>query len=62
MSPPADKPLPEDNGRLLALAIVAGLLAGVASLLAGEAILKRYQSDLTSTRSRNIRTPKTCAG
>jgi hypothetical protein len=32
--------------RLLIFASIAGLMAGVASLLAGEAVLRRYQSDL----------------
>jgi hypothetical protein len=47
MSAPADKPLSEGHGRLLALAIIAGLIAGAAASLANEAVLKRYHNDLT---------------
>ena len=37
---------PGEPNRLLVFACVAGLFAGVGSLLVGEGILKRYQSDL----------------
>jgi hypothetical protein len=37
------------RGRLLAFAAFAGLIAGVASLLAGEVIMNHYQSDLLPT-------------
>ena len=40
------EPPPARPGRLLAIACVAGLLAGAASTVAGEAILRRYQDDL----------------
>src|SRR5262249_13812765 len=39
-------PPPGGMGRLLAFAAVAGLVAGVASLVAGEIILERYRGDL----------------
>jgi hypothetical protein len=46
-SAPADpEPPPGGLGRVLAFATAAGLLAGVASLLAGEMVLSRYQGDL----------------
>jgi len=38
--------VPQNKGRLLSIAIVAGLLAGLASSLAGERIMSRYQSAL----------------
>jgi hypothetical protein len=41
-----EKAISQHDGRLLALALAAGLIAGVASLLVGEVILKGYQSDL----------------
>ena len=47
LAPAGEKPSLEQHGRLLAFALAAGLIAGVASLLAGEVILNRYQSDLT---------------
>jgi hypothetical protein len=44
---PTDRQQPPIKiGRLLFFAFIAALLAGVASLLAGEVILNRYQSDL----------------
>jgi len=46
LAPAGEKPLLQQYGRLLALAIAAGIIAGVASLLAGEMILRSYQSDL----------------
>src|SRR5271166_4767226 len=46
LAPAGEKPLLQRYGRLLALAIAAGLITGVASLLAGEMILKSYQTDL----------------
>ncbi len=39
-------------GRLLVLAFVAGLFAGVTSWLAGEVILSRYKSDLNPSISK----------
>ena len=49
-APPSASTGPEPTasrpGRLLAIACVAGLLAGAASTMAGEAILRRYQGDL----------------
>jgi hypothetical protein len=39
----------DQQGRLLVFTIAAGILAGVASLLVGEVILNRYQSDLVPT-------------
>jgi hypothetical protein len=41
-----EKPFLEQYGRILAFALAAGLIAGVASLLAGEEIQNRYHSDL----------------
>ncbi len=46
LAPAGEKPFLQQYGRFLALAIAAGLIAGVASLLAGEMILKSYQNDL----------------
>jgi MFS family permease len=46
LAPAGAKPFTEQYRRLLALAIAAGLIAGVASLLAGEVILNRYHGDL----------------
>jgi hypothetical protein len=45
----AETPFTEPWGRLLALVIAAALIAGVASFLAGEVILKSYQGDLVPT-------------
>ena len=44
--PPSSGPLPATMTRILAIAAFAGLLAGVASLIAGEVILKSYQNEL----------------
>ena len=44
--PTSEESFPDQHGRLMALALAAGLVAGVASLLAGEEILRGYQSDL----------------
>jgi vacuolar-type H+-ATPase subunit I/STV1 len=49
LAPTSQKSFLDQHGRLLALALAAGLVAGVASLLAGEVILNRYQSDLLPT-------------
>jgi MFS family permease len=46
LAPAGEKPFSEQYGRLLALALAAGLIAGVASWLAGEVILNGYKSDL----------------
>ncbi len=46
LAPAGEEPLLQQYGRLLAFAIAAGLIAGVASLIAGEMILKNYQTDL----------------
>jgi hypothetical protein len=45
--PAPREPASGETNRLLVFGLVAGLIAGVASLLAGEIILKVYQSDLT---------------
>jgi hypothetical protein len=42
------------QGRLLGLALVAGLLAGVAAWLAGEAILEAYRADLNPKMQREV--------
>jgi hypothetical protein len=39
----------ENHGRLVSLTIAAGLIASVVSFLAGEVIMKRYESDLLPT-------------
>ena len=44
---------PIKMGRLLVFAFVAALLAGVASLIAGEAIMSSYQSDLNPSIQNN---------
>jgi hypothetical protein len=49
MAPAGESPFAEKRGRLLALAITAGLIAGAASWFAGEVIFNRYESDLTPT-------------
>ena len=46
LSSAGEKPFSEQYGQLFALAIAAALIAGVASLFAGEAILKSYETDL----------------
>ena len=48
-APSAPGPLPDGQVRVLVVPIVAGLVAGVASLLVGEAILNAYQGDLLPT-------------
>ncbi len=45
--PTYPKPPPDGMSRLLAFALVAGLIAGAASLVAGEAIMNVYKYDLT---------------
>jgi len=45
-APTSEESFLDQHGRLMALALAAGLVAGVASLLAGEEILRGYQSDL----------------
>jgi hypothetical protein len=49
LAPTSRESFLDQHGRLLALALAAGFIAGVASLLAGEVILNRYQSDLVPT-------------
>ena len=53
----SDQAVPESSpggaNRLLVFACVAGLIAGVASLLVGEVILNRYQSDLNPPLQNN---------
>ena len=44
--PKRERPFLEEHRRLLVLAMAAGLVAGLASWLAGELIVKGYQSDL----------------
>jgi hypothetical protein len=51
-SGPTDRKAPPDGmSRLLAFALAAGLIAGVTSLLAGEAVVSRYRSNLLAPLS-----------
>ena len=52
---------PGGMGRLLAFAAVAGIVAGVASMVVGEIILERYRATWSRT-SPAVRGPKTCSG
>jgi hypothetical protein len=52
-SPTDHQQPPIKTGRLLVFAFVAALLAGVASLIAGEAILSSYKSDLNPSIQNN---------
>ncbi len=45
-TPTVTEPLPATMTRILAIAAIAGLLSGAASLIAGEMILKSYQNEL----------------
>ena len=52
--PPAALASTGGQGRLVGMALVAGLLAGVAAWLVGETILEAYRGDLTPKVKREV--------